>query len=190
MTSLLRKLLEFQRIRTICVQNPFLQPYVLESGIKDLVFNLHGRYSIVCLASCHGHWGVRGLRSEPYLYFHSEPPVAEWLEAFVCVLEDIHVLSRKWHVTGIMHPEHGLSFRLAPMDTSPLIGGLTKDRRDIAVLAVVLDKALKRVSEIPPDHQSDYRQKKQYAKSLIPLLVEGVPFPTLRTWRFFVNICT
>lgn len=187
MASILRNLLGFQRIRTICVKNPSLHSSVLESGVKDLVFNLHGRYSILCLASCHGHWGVRGFRSEPYLYFYSEPPVAEWVEAFVCVLGDIHVLSRKWHVTGLMHPEHGLSFRLAPMDTSPIIGGLTKDRGDLAVLAVVLEKALERVSEIPPDHQSDYRQKKQYAERLILLLVVGVPFPTLRTGRFFTE---
>ncbi len=178
-----------QRVRTPCVENPVLRSQVLEAGVKDLVLNVHGHYSIHCLASCQGHGRVRWLRREPYLYFHSEPQVAEWVDAFVWALGDRRFLSRRWHVTGIMHPDLGLSFLLTPLELGPRVGGLNKDRRDLGILAVILDKALERVTEMPPGNQSDYRQKKQYAENLIPVLVEGVRIPAPRTWRVFVDTC-
>lgn len=151
----------FVRVTTTCVQDPILCQEVLEPGIRDLVLGLHGRSSIRCIASCHGHgWFLgRGLQREPYLYFHSDPQLAEWLAALVEVLP----LSRQWHITGTMHPEHGLCFLLSPLEQEPILGAGTKNRTDLAMLA----KTIPEYTGHPGQHYSTYLEKKDAARHLV-----------------------
>lgn len=169
--TLVSAAVENHRIRTICVSDPTAQPEVIESGVKDLVFALHGRWSIRCLASCHGHGQTRWLHRDPYLYFHSDPSIAEWAHLIVLALGDRNTLSRRWHVTGVMHPKFGLCFRLFPMETGPLLDNTRQDRLDLALLAKILPKAMEVVTQIPLNVKTDYYHKQRHAERIVLDLV-------------------
>jgi hypothetical protein len=154
------------RITTQCLQDPRESPHLVERGIRPLVLQLHDMASIQCIASCHGHGWWRGLKREPYLYFHAEPEIAEWISAIVEALP----LSRQWKIDGIMHPERGLCFSLEPLEQSPFFAGPSADWKDLEILANVLPDHVC----FPQQEQSTYRDKKEAAQKLVPALIERV----------------
>jgi hypothetical protein len=125
---------------------------------------LHGLATIQCIASCHGHGWWRALKREPYLYFHAQPDIAEWISAIVEALP----LSRQWKIDGIMHPERGLCFSLEPLEQSHFFAGHSADWKDLGMLASILPEHVR----FPQQEQHTYSDKKETAQNLVSALVE------------------
>ena len=164
-----------KRIKTRCFSDPHKNSHLIETDVRDLVLGLHGKVSIQCLASCHGHGWWRGLKREPYLYFHASAEVAEWIAA---VIETIP-LSRQWKITGAIHPELGLCFVMEPLEQSPFFGGHTNDKNDLHIMAYLLPDL---VGFPPQQDKNTYNDKKKTAKELVPEFVEKIEDKTLLEW--------
>ncbi|WP_155270516.1 hypothetical protein [Acidithiobacillus thiooxidans] len=161
-----------KRITTLCFSDPHKNSHLIETDVRNLVLGLHGKASIQCLASCHGHGWWRWLKREPYLYFHASAEVVEWIAAVIEVIP----LSRQWKVTGAIHPELGLCFALDPLEQSPFLGGHASDKNDLHIMACLLPDLVC----FPQQNQNTYNDKKKAAQDLVPAFIERVGMLALR----------
>lgn len=185
--------LSMTRITTPCVDDPLKYPGVLEADIRDLVLSLHGTHGIRCLASCHGHrWSFfRGTR-EPYVYFNSDPRVAEMLHLVLASAHLAGLLTRRWEIArGLMHPKYGLSFVLAPGESQRATGSRRRNVADIRQLTVLVQQALENgleeLRESPPRESKSYDDQRKSAESLVASFVQGVRIRATRTRRIRGN---
>lgn len=176
------------RIRTVCVEDPSAQPEALEYEVQELVLALHGRHGTKCLASCAGHpWALWRLSPEPYVYFNSSASIAELLHAVFEQARADGLLSRAWGIRGLMHPDYGLSFLIAPTESRPAFGARRNNVADLKCLALLvkqtLDKAVKERRKFPPPDPNAYGDHRQNAEALIAPLIERIRVPAFRARR-------